>query len=168
MAYWLDKETILRVSNHLRIKGKKVVFTHGSFDLFHIGHLGFLGESKKKGDILIVGVDSDERVKLYKDKGRPIFPQEQRVEIISGLKEVDFAFIIEDKEKPGENYFLDLYQRIDPNIVTFGRSFPFKEWFENRKNYLKRTGYLEISRQFSPDLSTTAIFEKIRKTDYSR
>ena len=62
MGCFLSLDTIEDVSNQLRLNDKSVVFTHGAFDLFHIGHAEFLKRSKKLGDYLIVGVDCDERI----------------------------------------------------------------------------------------------------------
>ena len=72
---------------------KKIrVFTSGSFDLFHIGHLNLIKNAKRRCDYLIVGVNTDELVESYKNK-RPIVPLEERAEIVRSIKYVDEVII---------------------------------------------------------------------------
>jgi len=104
-------------------KHKKVVFTHGVFDLFHKGHLETLNESKEFGDIVIVGVDSDELVKELKGSSRPIIVDIDRLEVVKNIKVVDFAFVLQPSNKEIENlhsYFKDLYKYLHVDIVTSG------------------------------------------------
>ena len=68
----LSKETAAKLIEELKLQGKKVVFTNGCFDILHVGHLRYLNEAKKQGDILIVGVNSDSSVRQLKGEGRPI------------------------------------------------------------------------------------------------
>ena len=77
-------------------KGKKVVVATGTFDLFHTGHLLFLDFAKRQGDILVVGVGSDRIIKFYKDKNRPIIPQDLRMRLIAGLQIVDFVVLLDE------------------------------------------------------------------------
>jgi D-glycero-beta-D-manno-heptose 1-phosphate adenylyltransferase len=76
-----------------RSKGKKIVFANGCFDLLHVGHIRYLLGAKDLGDILIVGVNSDEQVKKLKGKKRPFTPENERAEIISAIRCVDFVTI---------------------------------------------------------------------------
>jgi len=86
------------IPDHSRLKesvelwkrlGLKVVLTSGTFDLFHIGHAQYLEKAKELGDVLIVGVDSDARVKKRKGPDRPIVPENERVLILSHVRHVD-------------------------------------------------------------------------------
>ena len=81
----------------MRKKGKKIVWTNGCFDLLHIGHIHLLREAKKFGDVLIVGINSDESVKKLKGPGRPIQNERQRAEILSSLEFVDYILIYPDE-----------------------------------------------------------------------
>jgi rfaE bifunctional protein nucleotidyltransferase chain/domain len=76
-----------------RRKGAKIVLTNGCFDLIHAGHIRYLQGAKALGDILIVGINSDEQVSLLKGAGRPFMPEDERAEIISALRCVDFVTI---------------------------------------------------------------------------
>lgn len=71
-------------------QGKKLVLTNGCFDLLHGGHIWLLQQAKSLGDILVVAVNSDESVRLLKGHQRPIFPLEERLEILSALEAVDY------------------------------------------------------------------------------
>jgi len=78
--------------------GKRVVLANGCFDLIHVGHIRYLKESKKRGDILVVALNSDSSVRKLKGKGRPVLSENQRGEIISSLSFVDYiTFFSEQK-----------------------------------------------------------------------
>jgi D-beta-D-heptose 7-phosphate kinase/D-beta-D-heptose 1-phosphate adenosyltransferase len=94
--------------------GKTVVFTNGCFDLIHGGHIEFLQKAKSKGDLLIVGLNSDRSVRGLKGEGRPIKNQEERANILSALKYVDYIAIFD--EPTPEN----LIREIRPNILVKG------------------------------------------------
>lgn len=68
---------------------KKIVLTQGSFDMLHIGHARYCREAKEHGDVLIVGVDSDEKIRTRKGEGRPIVPQDERLEMLAHLEYID-------------------------------------------------------------------------------
>ena len=84
----------LEVKKH-RLAGKKIVLTQGSWDMVHVGHARYLKEAKAKGDLLIVGVDSDEKVKHRKGPGRPIVPEHERLEMLTHLSAVDYVILKE-------------------------------------------------------------------------
>lgn len=76
--------------------GKKVVFTNGCFDILHTGHVTYLNEAKRQGDILIVGVNSDKSVKKLKGETRPINSENDRAFVLDGLKAVDYTVIFNE------------------------------------------------------------------------
>lgn len=78
------------------IRDEKIIVTsNGSFDVFHVGHLKSLQQAKSLGDVLIVCLNSDNSIKEYKSKDRPINPQEARAELLAGLECVDYVVIFE-------------------------------------------------------------------------
>ncbi|MEK7841545.1 MAG: adenylyltransferase/cytidyltransferase family protein, partial [Deltaproteobacteria bacterium] len=79
-----------------RKKGKTIVFTNGCFDIIHAGHVRYLNKSKSLGDILIAGLNSDISVKKIKGEKRPIVPQKERAEVLSGLEAVDYVVIFNE------------------------------------------------------------------------
>lgn len=105
-------------------KSLKVVLLHGVFDLLHVGHLNVLTETKKLGDILVVGVDSDDLVKSIKGTSRPIVPLENRMQLVEGLKPVDMVFGVELDLKTRElreEYFQELYGYLNIDVVASGK-----------------------------------------------
>jgi D-beta-D-heptose 7-phosphate kinase/D-beta-D-heptose 1-phosphate adenosyltransferase len=87
-AYPLKKLVPIRA--RLRREGQRVVFTNGCFDLLHGGHVRLFHEAKKKGDVLIVALNSDASVRRLKGPTRPIFPLRERFEVLSALADVDY------------------------------------------------------------------------------
>lgn len=83
-------EELVELRRQWRQEGQKLVFTNGCFDLLHGGHIWLLQQAKTWGDILLVAVNSDESVRLLKGPQRPIFPLEERLEILSALEAVDY------------------------------------------------------------------------------
>ncbi|MBL7206836.1 MAG: adenylyltransferase/cytidyltransferase family protein [Candidatus Aenigmarchaeota archaeon] len=76
----------------LKNEGKTIVTTNGVFDILHVGHVRYLQEAKSTGDVLIVGLNSDESVKKIKGPKRPIVPEEERLEMLTALDCVDYVF----------------------------------------------------------------------------
>lgn len=83
---------IARVAVERREK-KKIVLANGCFDLFHVGHIRYLEGAKGLGDILIVGINSDEQVRKLKGENRPFMPEDERAEVVSAIRFVDFVTI---------------------------------------------------------------------------
>ena len=86
-------DELKKISTRLKKEGKKVVFTNGCFDLLHIGHIKYLQKAKEFGDVLVVGVNSDNSVKKVKGPKRPLLPQEERAKILAALEYVDYVTI---------------------------------------------------------------------------
>lgn len=96
------------------IKGKKIVFTNGCFDILHIGHIEYLTASRKLGDVLIVGVNSDESVKRLKGPKRPINECSNRLKMLKALECVDYAVSF-DEDTP-----IHLIEQLQPDVLTKG------------------------------------------------
>lgn len=92
-------EELKNCVNNCKKRDKKIVLTQGSWDLIHIGHARYIKEAKERGDVLIVGVDSDEKVKRRKGPDRPIVPQKERMEMISHLSYVDYVVLKDVNEE---------------------------------------------------------------------
>tara|TARA_B110000008_G_scaffold61680_1_gene61468 strand:- start:4378 stop:5799 length:1422 start_codon:yes stop_codon:yes gene_type:complete len=112
---------IEKISQDLRSKGKKIVFTNGCFDLLHSGHVSYLESAKKFGDILIIGLNSDRSVTSLKGKDRPINMQKNRAYILAALEVVDYVVIF-DEDTPYE-----LINTIKPHILVKGADYKDKE-----------------------------------------
>ena len=79
-----------------RESGQRLVLTNGTFDVLHIGHVRYLEAASKLGDVLVVGINSDESVRGYKGPGRPVVAQEERAELVAALRCVDYAVIFNE------------------------------------------------------------------------
>jgi D-beta-D-heptose 7-phosphate kinase / D-beta-D-heptose 1-phosphate adenosyltransferase len=112
---------IARLSEELKLKGKKIVFTNGCFDILHAGHISYLETAKNFGDILILGLNSDRSVSSLKGKERPINLQSDRAHILAALEVVDYVVIF-DEDTPYE-----LIKLIQPNILVKGGDYKGKK-----------------------------------------
>ena len=92
----LDRTRLIARVAVERQKGAKIVLANGCFDLFHVGHIRYLAGAKELGDCLIVGINSDEQVKKLKGANRPFMPEQERAEVISALRFIDFVTIFNE------------------------------------------------------------------------
>lgn len=99
MGEVLSREDVKTVVGELRSSGKKIVFTNGCFDILHVGHVRYLRQAKALGDVLLVGVNSDESVRKIKGEKRPLVPEDERAELLSSLSCVDYVFLFSE-ERP--------------------------------------------------------------------
>lgn len=113
MGQILDWKSLKAEIDRLRADGKKIVFSNGCFDIIHIGHVRYLRETRKLGDVLIIGLNSDSSVKRLKPK-RPINPESQRAEVLSSLEMVDYVTIF-DEDTPYE-----LIKYLRPDVLVKG------------------------------------------------
>ncbi len=121
---------------------KKVVFTNGCFDLLHPGHVQYLFRAREKGDLLIVGLNSDASVKKIKDPQRPIVPERDRALVLAGLECVDYVVIF---SKPDP---LELIKAFRPDVLAKGGDWKIdkvigKEFVESYGGNVKLIPYLE-------------------------
>ena len=92
----INRKLATELVEEAKKNGKKVVFTNGCFDILHAGHVTYLTEAKRQGDILIVGVNSDASVKRLKGETRPINSEYDRAFVLDDLKSVDYTVIFEE------------------------------------------------------------------------
>jgi rfaE bifunctional protein nucleotidyltransferase chain/domain len=98
-------------------KGKKIVLTNGCFDLIHVGHIRYLRDSKEKGDVLVLALNSDSSIRQLKGKGRPILKEKERVDICSSISYVDYITVF--KEKTVEN----ILRVLQPDVHAKGSDY---------------------------------------------
>ncbi|CAC9439614.1 D-glycero-beta-D-manno-heptose 1-phosphate adenylyltransferase (EC 2.7.7.70) / D-glycero-beta-D-manno-heptose-7-phosphate kinase (EC 2.7.1.167) [uncultured Gammaproteobacteria bacterium] len=114
-------DEIIILSAELKSKGKKIIFTNGCFDLLHAGHVRYLETAKSFGDVLILGLNSDQSVTTLKGAGRPINTQSDRAYILAALEAVDYVVIF-DEETP-----YNLIKAIQPHILVKGGDYEGKK-----------------------------------------
>lgn len=139
----------------LRAEGKTIVTTNGCFDILHVGHVRYLEKTKSYADILIVALNSDKSVRSIKGENRPINNENDRAEVLSALKSVDYVVLF-DEDSP-----IDLLLQIKPDVYTKGADYTVETLPEAKKILEIGTKIEFIS--FVEGKSTTSIIDKMRK-----
>lgn len=146
-----DFEQIGRIAKRLRAQGRKIIFTNGCFDILHRGHATYLQKAKELGDILILGLNSDESIKRLKGEDRPINNLEDRAFLIGALESIDFVVPFTE-DTPYE-----LIKLIEPNILVKGAD------YEGKKVVGSDIADEVQLIEFVAGKSTTNLIEKINK-----
>ena len=110
----IDRIDVANFCKDLKDKGSKIVFTNGCFDILHVGHVRYLQAAKDLGDMLIVGLNTDNSVKRLKGNDRPINNEADRAEVLLALKSVDHVVFF------GEQTAESLIAEVKPNIYVKG------------------------------------------------
>tara|TARA_Y100000389_G_scaffold204712_1_gene259128 strand:- start:1358 stop:1843 length:486 start_codon:yes stop_codon:yes gene_type:complete len=135
-------------------KNKIIIFTNGCFDIIHPGHIFILEQAKAKGDVLVVGLNSDSSIKNFKSKKRPICNQQDRAYVIAGLSCVDYIFIF-DEDTPEK-----LIMEITPDILVKGKDYIGKE-IAGSKHMLDNNKKIELV-DIIEGQSTSSIITRIQ------
>lgn len=138
----------------LRRKGKRVVFTNGCFDLLHVGHISYLQQARDLGDLLVIGVNSDESVSGYKGPERPLNRVEDRTLVLAALGCVDFVTIFSEPT-PSETLAL-----LCPEIHVKGGDYRIEDLPE--RSVVEGYGGKIRIIPFLEGFSTTSLLHKIR------
>lgn len=115
--YYEDFGELEQLVQTLKEDGKRVVLTQGVYDLLHIGHAQYLAKARAYGDVLIVGVDSDALTRKRKGEGRPVVPQDERINMLLHLRHVDFV-VLRDIDKELEA----LIKTVKPDVYIASES----------------------------------------------
>lgn len=157
----LDYKKLTEIVKAHRALKQKIVCTIGSWDMLHIGHVRYLSMAKNLGDILVVGVDSDKAIKIYKNNPlRPVIPQEERMEMLSYQSFVDYVVLVDDVDKKGR-WKMKLIKTIKPDVfvASSGESYPI----EQQKQIAGFCSSLKILKRQAKRTSTTKIIERTVK-----
>jgi rfaE bifunctional protein nucleotidyltransferase chain/domain len=92
----LSREELVTRINAERKNGSRVVLANGCFDVLHVGHVRYLAGARELGDVLVVGVNSDEQVARLKGPGRPILPENERAELVAALESVTYVTVFNE------------------------------------------------------------------------
>jgi glycerol-3-phosphate cytidylyltransferase len=148
----MDRERLAEEITKLKAAGKRVVFTNGCFDILHPGHSRYLARAKARGDVLIVGVNSDRSVRRLKGEGRPIVSEDHRAEMVAALKPVDYVVIF-DEDTPTETI-----RALRPDIHVKGGDYRLEDLPERKA--VEEGGGKVVIVDLEPGLSTTNILER--------
>lgn len=150
----IRRSDVRKVVSKAKKENKKIVFTNGCFDILHAGHVDLLRFAKSRGDLLIVGINSDNSVRMNKGSKRPIVGLSQRCQVLSSVKDVDYVVPFDEKTP------LRLIQAIEPDVLIKG-----EDWKNNivGKEFVeKKGGRVEVFR-FKTSTSTSSILNKLGK-----
>jgi len=117
----IDFQAASRRCERIRRSGRRLVFTNGVFDLFHVGHLRLLQAARALGDALVVGINSDDSARRLKGSSRPAMPQFARAETVAGIRDVDLCVIFPQAD-PRE-----LLRTVRPDILVKGSEYSLRE-----------------------------------------
>ena len=106
-------DELAKTVDHLKGIGLKIVLTSGSFDLIHLGHVKYLAKAKELGDVLVVGVDSDAKIRRRKGEDRPMVPEQERLEMLAHQRPVDLLYL-----KPEEEERWALIRAVEPDVLV--------------------------------------------------
>lgn len=151
-----NQESVQMLLKNIRDAGKRIVFTNGCFDLLHIGHVMYLEKAKELGDVLVVGLNSDDSVSRLKGKGRPIQNIESRKAILAGLQSVDIVVVFK------EDTPLKLIEIVKPDVLVKGGDYSI-ETIVGADFVLDNGGQVRTI-DFVEGYSSSAIIEKLDKS----
>ena len=146
----MSLEDFLKTHHH-----QKIVFTNGCFDIIHPGHVTYLNEAKKLGDLLIVGINSDSSVKRLKGDSRPVNSERDRKFVLENLKSVDFVEIFT------EDTPLNLILKVRPQVLVKGGDWSVDQIVGGKE--VTSWGGIVKSLSLVPHKSTSNIIAKILK-----
>lgn len=144
---------LIRIRRGLRARKKTVVFTNGTFDIIHRGHVQYLGIARRLGDVLIVGLNTDASIRRIKGKGRPINPNGDRAAVLSAISSVDYVCLF------GEDTPERLIGKLVPDVLVKGA-----DWKANRivgKDIVERHGGKVRRIRLIRGRSTTGVIERV-------
>ncbi len=151
----VTKEHLREQLREIRREQKTIVFTNGCFDILHVGHVRYLREAKKLGDVLVLALNSDASVRTIKGEKRPLVPEEERADIMAALACIDYVVIFSEPTPQG------LIEYLQPDILVKGG-----DWTEDAiagADFVKAAGGRVVTIPLTVGKSTTNIVEKIRQ-----
>ncbi len=151
----LTPEILLQALSYWRFKNYKIVFTNGCFDILHLGHVDYLSKARAKGDILFIGLNTDDSVSRLKGPSRPVNNQKARALILASLSCVD-AIMFFDEDTPYE-----LIRKVRPDILVKGSDYKPEEIVG--ADIVKASGGRIETIDFLEGYSTSGLIEKLKQ-----
>ncbi|OHA58956.1 MAG: hypothetical protein A2571_01100 [Candidatus Vogelbacteria bacterium RIFOXYD1_FULL_44_32] len=156
-----ERSELVAAIDALKMLGHRIVLTMGVWDLPHIGHCRYLREARSKGDILVVGVDSDALTRKTKGPNRPTVPEDERLEMLANIRWVDILALRSENEHPDL-----LVQQVKPDVwVTSNTTRMFRS--DAKKRLGKYCGEI-VTLDAQATISTTARISQLERTGVSQ
>jgi D-beta-D-heptose 7-phosphate kinase/D-beta-D-heptose 1-phosphate adenosyltransferase len=146
--------TLVRIRRNAERKKNRVVFTNGTFDILHRGHVEYLARARACGDMLIVGLNTDASIRRIKGRGRPINRQDDRAVVLAALEAVDYVCLFR------EDTPLRLIRALRPDVLVKG-----SDWKKNAivgSDVVLANGGMVRRIRLTPGRSTSGLIERIR------
>ncbi len=152
----IDTDRLTELRSGWQAEGKTVVFTNGCFDILHAGHLEYLEFARRQGDILIIGLNSDNSIRRAKGEARPIVSEDQRAKMVAGLECVDYVTIFFENEPAA------LIEKLVPDVLVKG-----EDWahYVSGRETVENHGGRVVLAPLTPGLSTSNLIKRIRELD---
>lgn len=142
-----------KIIRKLKKEKKRIVFTNGCFDILHYGHVQYLQDARRKGDVLVVAVNSDASIRRIKGASRPIVDEQDRVRVIAGLESVDYVVLF------NEDTPLSVIRALKPQILVKGADWSVKDIVG--RDIVRAYGGKVVTVNLIPGRSTTSLIKKI-------
>lgn len=136
-----------------RESGARIVFTNGCFDLLHVGHIRYLQQARRMGDILVVGINSDASIRRLKGPSRPVQPAKDRAEILAALGCVDFVVVFE------EDTPISVIEALEPDVLVKGADWPVDRIVG--REVVEASGGRVATIPYVEGISTSGLIERI-------
>jgi len=151
----VSRKALRDILERERQRGKRIVFTNGCFDILHAGHVRYLAQARRLGDLLVLALNTDRSVRALKGPQRPVVSQDERAFVMAALESVDYVIFF-DEETP-----LSLIGELGPDILVKGG-----DWDAGRVaggDLVRARGGKVVILPYLEGASTTNIIEKIRR-----
>lgn len=153
MGKIVELKTLVRARRALRKQRKKVVFTNGTFDILHRGHVDYLAKAKALGDVLVVGLNTDASIRKIKGPKRPINPNNDRATVLAALASVDYVCFF------GAETPYKLIESIVPDVLVKGADWKIDAIVG--KDIVEQHGGVVKTIRFTPGRSTTNVIQRV-------
>jgi|SRR3989338_1507203 len=151
---------LIPIVQKLKNLNKKIVTTNGVFDIIHLGHVRYLEQAKKLGDVLIVGVNTDKSVKQIKGDERPINDEKSRLHVLAALESVDYVFLFNEKTP------VKWLEKIKPDVHVKAGDYKINQIIE--KNVIEKNNGNVVIIKIEKGYSTTSIINNILSTKFKQ
>jgi rfaE bifunctional protein nucleotidyltransferase chain/domain len=153
----LSQSDLSRRADEIRQAGQRLVLTNGCFDLLHVGHVRYLQEARKLGDMLVVAVNGDDSVRSLKGAGRPLNSEDDRAEVLAALDCVDFVTIFPSLRAT------QVIEAVRPAIYVKGGDYTLESLDPEEVAALKRVGAEIKTLPLDPGKSTSRLIERMQQ-----